>query len=106
MGTAVTKKWLRMAAIYKRFAKDFPQADFSKDAALELFNKESFGTPMPACQQVNGFAVGKKWMDATIAMWREDIAKGNLSVLELLADNYPVWFLQRINLIEGVKNKS
>ncbi len=38
-------------------------------------------------------------MEVTIAIWREDIAKGLLLVSELIVDGYPEWFLKRIGLL-------
>ncbi len=42
----------------------------------------------------NGFAVGKRWMNVSIAMWQEDIRLGRLWIWELERD-YPLWFLDK-----------
>lgn len=61
---------------------------------VELFNSESCGTPV---SDNNGYALGKKWMNVTIAMWKEDIKHGLLFKEELYEDgNYPHWWLDSI----------
>ncbi len=61
---------------------------------VELFNSESYGTPV---SDNNGYALGKKWMNVTIAMWIEDINKGLLFKCELYEDeNLPHWWLDSI----------
>lgn len=44
--------------------------------------------------KANGFAVGKKWMNVTLEMWKEDIRSGILFRTELEED-YPKWFLDK-----------
>ena len=90
-----------MAEMYKRFAVDFQFADFSEKAKEDMYLFESKGTPLPAGIE-NGYALGKKWMDVTIAMWREDLKSGILFRHELLdnsqGDGYPEWFLTKIGV--------
>ena len=94
-----SEKWLKMAKIYKRFVEvDFSFADFSEQAATDMFLHESAGVPFPPSSTENGFALGKKWMDVTISMWKEDMQKGLLRAQELLDDGYPQWFLERIGV--------
>lgn len=87
----MTRRWRRIGEIYRRFAKDW-NADFSESAANEMFLHESRGL---AVAPDNGYALGKKWMDVTVSMWREDLAIGLLARSELEAD-YPQWFLDRV----------
>lgn len=94
-----SKKWRRMAAMYQRFGY-YPAADYSDAAAAAMFAAETHGTPLPPGLPLNGFALGKKWMDVTLAMWREDIPCRMLSVQELLDDGYPEWFLKRTGILE------
>lgn len=94
----IGKRWLRMAEIYKRFAGDHDGADFSDDAALSMFLHESTGAALPD-PRTNGFAIGKKSMDITVAAWKEDIPSGGLLVSELRADGYPDWFLDRVGVL-------
>lgn len=70
-----------------------------------MFSFESTGQPKFAYFErrsngkYNGYAVGKHWMDATIAMWREDIDSGLLNRQELYDDpNIPNWFLDKIDI--------
>lgn len=60
---------------------------FDDEMIVEMFNSDSFGTPVSSN---NGFALGKKWMDVTIAMWIEDIERGLLQKIEIYEDyKYP-----------------
>ena len=94
----IGKKWRRMAEIYKRFASDYKTADFSEDAALAMYLHESTGAPLPD-PRTNGYALGKKWMDVTVAGWKEEIPQMCLLVSELQTDGYPDWFLKRVGVL-------
>lgn len=94
-----SKKWREMSLIYARFAKDWPLADFSEDAAAALFLAETHGTKLPETKTPNGFALGKKWMDVTLKMWREDIPARLLTAQELRDDGFPEWFLKRTGIL-------
>ncbi len=101
----ISKKWLRMAEIYRRFAKDYPQADMSDGAALAMYRHETFGEPMPQTGKLNGYALGKKWMDVTVAAWKEEIPQLGLLVSELQAAGYPDWFLERVGVLHLVPTR-
>jgi hypothetical protein len=87
-----------MATMYWRFSKDGHHVDFSEEAAVAMYEHEN-GVPLPQTKHSNGYALGKKWMEVTIAMWRKDIANGLLTVQELLDDGFPEWFLNKIGLL-------
>lgn len=53
---------------------------------VECFLQESRGV-QPRGER-NGYLLGKKWMDVTIAMWREDMMKGILFKRELYRDEF------------------
>ena len=89
-----------MADMYRRFAADYPQADFGPDAALAMYAYESRGVRIPASAALNGFALGKKWMDVTVSAWREDIQSKLLRVEELQGDDFPDWFLVRVGVLK------
>lgn len=89
-----------MMEVYRKFAVDYPNADFSEQAAKDMFLYESWGVKMPKREKLNGFELGKKWMDVTIAGWKEDIPSGGLSVQELLEDGFPQWFLERVGVFD------
>ena len=91
-------RWRRMAEIYKRFAADYPRADFSEPAAVAMYLHESTGAPLPD-PRTNGYALGKKWMDVTVAGWKEEIPACGLLVCELQDDGYPDWFLERVGVL-------
>ncbi len=104
MNTKIGKKWRRMAEMYRRFARDYKAADFSEEAALAMYLHESTGTPLPD-PRTNGYALGKKWMDVTVAGWKEEIPQMGLLVSELQADGYPDWFLERVGVLHPVPKK-
>lgn len=101
----IGKKWRRMADIYKRFAADYKAADFAEPAALAMYLHESTGARLPD-PRTNGYALGKKWMDVTVAGWREEIPQMGLLVSELQADGYPDWFLERVGVLHLVPTKA
>ncbi len=91
----VTGKFIRMSELYRHFAKGWDGLDFSEKSLVEMFNSESYGTPVD--QKKNGFYVGKQWLNVSVAMWLEDIAKGHLPKYELYSDpNLPHWWLDGI----------
>jgi hypothetical protein len=101
----IGRKWRRMADIYKRFASDYPAADFSEAAALAMYLHESTGAPLPD-PRTNGYALGKKWMDVTVAGWKEEIPQLGLLVSELQGeDGYPDWFLERVGVLHLVPTR-
>lgn len=99
----ISKGWLKHAEIYKLFIDDFDKdLDFSKEAMQEMYEYETFGTGdlkidiFVSRGKVNGYAVGKKKMDITIKMWKDNIRKGLLYPVELYKDKYPHWWLDKI----------
>ena len=91
----ISKKWKRMSEIYKGFAVDYPWADFSEAAEIQMFSHESTGTPV---ESNNGYLLGKRTMDITVAMWKEDIRDGYLTKTELMKE-YPEWFLKTTGVL-------
>lgn len=85
-----------MVPVYEIFVRDFRSGlDFSEDMLYELYENESYGGVQ--CSPKNGYYHGKKWMDVTLAMWREDIRLGNLWVFELYRDHtFPHWWLDKV----------
>ena len=68
--------------------------DFTDEAKVELFNHESYGTPLTPH---NGYALGKKWLNVQVAMWFEDMANGLLFKHELYEDPlFPHWWLDSV----------
>lgn len=90
-----------MSELYRHFAREMGELDFSDEALVNLYNTESYGgvlTPK------NGFAVGKQYLNLQVTMWREDIRRGWISKQELYKDeNYPEWWLDSVlaNLYSG-----
>lgn len=91
----VSKRFISICEIYYRFGYGFTQDHtFTEKDIVELYNQESYGTGV---SPLNGYALGKKIMDITIAMWREDIGRGHLSKYELYkCGEYPEWWLDSV----------
>ena len=84
-----------MAELYKQFAESWTGLDYSDQSLLDMYNAESYGTPLD--ERLNGFYVGKQWMGVTVSMWKEDHANGHLSYSELYRDErLPDWWLDRV----------
>ncbi len=91
-----------MVPYYKRFGAGYKFADFSEFALLEMYRHETYGEPLS--NPMNGYALGKKWMDVTVAMWKEDLLTGILIYQELLNDHYETWFLDKLGVYKaGIK---
>lgn len=85
-----------MAEVYRHFAKQTRcPLDFSEEAAREMYESETHGKGSPS--ERNGYAIGKRWMDVTLANWLEDLGTPLLLSWELYLDpNYPRWWLDRV----------
>lgn len=85
-----------MSNVYKHFSKDWQHIlDYSDESLLELYISESYGDVQ--CSTDNGYYIGKKYLNLTIAMWKEDIIKGTLRKYELYDDpNLPNWWLDKV----------
>lgn len=102
----ISAKWRKMQSLYRHFASDFVNLDFSEDAAREMYLWESQGLGNLAHDafgrkngRPNGYAVGKGWMNVQIASWREDINAGLLAPFELYEDPAYAewhWWLDRV----------
>jgi len=85
-----------MSEVYKHFSKDWKHClDYSEESLLELYISESYGDV--DCKPTNGFYIGKKYLNLTVAMWKEDIRKHLLLKSELYDDpNLPDWWLDKV----------
>jgi len=100
----ITDRWRKQSEVYKIFVKDKEnKLDFSEKAAQAMFDFESSGTGQIEIDcfstSNNGYAVGKKWLNVFVSMWKEDIENGLLFKSELYED--PVfanvhWWLDEI----------
>lgn len=81
----ISKKYALRAAHYRRTAKSQRVAglDFSEAALRELFDWESRGVG-GVDKGRNGYAYGKWCVDLSVAMWVEDILKGDFCKSEFL----------------------
>jgi len=81
----ISKKYALRAAHYRRTAKSQRVAglDFSEAALRELFDWESRGIG-GVDKGKNGYAYGKWCVDLSVAMWVEDILKGDFCKAEFL----------------------
>ena len=85
-----------MSELYKHFSHDWKDClDYSEESLLEMFHSETHGDPV---RQNNGYYHGKKWLNVTVKMWKEDLnGLGTLFKHELYEDpNYPHWWLDSI----------
>ncbi len=89
-----SNKWLQMKEVYLCFRQQNCDLDYSDAAASEMFIHESQGNPV---SPNNGFYWCKRNMDITLAMWEEDITKGELTKFELYQKEvYPTWWLDQV----------
>lgn len=88
-------KFKRMSEVYRIFSRHWEHVlDFSDEALIELYNGESFGTPVSGN---NGYGVGKMYLNVHVKMWKEDIALGLLFKRELYEDGlFPHWWLDSV----------
>lgn len=95
MSFKVSKKFLKMSELYRTFSKDWESFyNYSEESLVEMYRFESFGEPI---SEDNGFYIGKKWLNVTVTMWKEDIAQGLLFKSELYNDpKFPHWWLDSI----------
>lgn len=88
----VSNKWLEKAQNYKWFAREYPNADFSMDSAVAMYDYESTGKGNvnhydTIDGKVNGYSLGKHLQDIQLAMWFEDLRRPfMLTKYELLTD--------------------
>ena len=84
-----------MAEVYKYFSRDYEKIlDYSDESMLQLYYSESYGDQ---CNPLNGFFVGKRLLNVTLAMWKEDIERGLLRKIELYNDpDIPDWWLDKV----------
>jgi hypothetical protein len=90
-----------MSEVYRHFSQPWAHlCDFSDEARHAMYLYESRGIPLPADpdpRRRNGFQLGKHWMDVTVSMWKEDLAKVLLFRQELYAEPcYPHWWLDLV----------
>lgn len=86
---------MKFAQLYKQFGSKWDGLDFSEEALVAMFAKESKGIALN--EKTNGYYIGKQWMGVTVSMWREDRAKGELTLHELYSDNsFPHWWLDSV----------
>ena len=85
-----------MCKLYKIFSKDWEHiCDYSEDCMRELNVYESTGKGR--CRWNNGYYIGKKYLNVTTGMWKEDIELGLLFKHELYeGDKFPRWWLDSV----------
>jgi hypothetical protein len=88
----ISSKWLKMGKIFKFFGEDpfMTKLDFSEKSAQEMYEFESTGKGDISLNMFsnsfNGYAYGKKMLNLTVAMWKEDIENGLLFKFTLYDD--------------------
>lgn len=101
----VTGKFKRMCKVYELFSEPWRNTHrYDDEMIVEMFNFESLshlflderGNRKDPCIQ-NGYWLGKKWLNVTINMWKEDLSKGYLFKHELYQDSkFPTWWLDSV----------
>jgi hypothetical protein len=77
MGKKMSKKYLRMAEVYKRFGGE--GLDYSDSAKRAFYDYESrgvgsgFDVTSIYTPTNNGYAIGKKWLNYHISEWKKDV---------------------------------
>lgn len=85
----ISKKYLRLASVYRRFAGRNEPLDFSKEALIECYEHETHGKEVKSyygkeAHKNNGYIYGKWAKDVSVAMWIEDIQKGDACKAEFI----------------------
>lgn len=92
-----TDNWRKMSVIYRIFAEDHSDLDWSDEAAVEMYRYETHGHRVVGANR-NGYWIGKHWMDVTIEMWLRDLRDGLLFKNELYsgfaAEHH--WWLDKV----------
>ena len=83
-----------MCEVYRLFSKDWEHClNFDDDMMVELYYSESYGDEV---SDKNGYYIGKRYLNLTVTMWKEDIQKGLLRKQELYDDVFPHWWLDKV----------
>lgn len=77
----LSRKYLRLASVYRRFAERSNHYDFSMEMLLECFHYESSGCGV---SKMNGYVHGKRQKDITLVMWKQDILNGQACKAEYI----------------------
>lgn len=89
----ISKRWLNMSKWYEKFALDNIKYKDSEEDKIRAYIYESEG--IGEYDPLNLWMNGKHWMDATAAMWKEDLGAKIIFPYELLAE-YPYELLERL----------
>lgn len=107
MTIKMSRRWLKMLEIYKLFIPEdsINKVDLSECAKEELYTFESTGKGkindggdiFGITEKVNGYALGKRWLNVTVAMWKEQLKKYPYLVEHYYNDpQFPHWWLDQI----------
>lgn len=93
-----------MCEIYKIFSHEWKHiCDYSHNSMVELYLYESRGEGHP--DKLNGYYVGKRWLNVYVDMWRQDIEDGILFKFELYySGRFPTWWLDSV--LSGVQQNT
>lgn len=80
-----------MQPIYRYFAGEGDKLDFSEQAEIDAYLWETkgignFKVGLFSTEIINGYVLGKHWMDATVMMWIKDLKCGLLRPKDLYLD--------------------
>lgn len=89
----ISRKYLRLAAVYRRFAGDKTTFSFSKESLIECYAHESRGLPY---SKNNGYVFGKWCKDLSVVQWIEDIKKGDACKAEFYTAKDSWWAVRAL----------
>ncbi len=106
MNIKITKKYRQVLEVYKFFARDCSDMDFSESAAQEMFVWESRGAKKYAeiygrdeIPKENPYNIAKSFENITVNLWKESWSESNPEMKLPLAIS--VWQLYRRDPITG-----
>jgi hypothetical protein len=94
----ISKRWWKYAEIYRIFGGG--DLDYSDESAFEAYQYETTGKGRHQLglfgDGLNGYVIGKHWMNVQVKLWREGIKEGTLFIEELYDEGrYPHWWLEQ-----------
>lgn len=86
--SGISRKYLRLAAVYRRYAGPNTGFSFTKEMLKECYNHETHGG---SASKHNGFVFGKWCKDLSVVQWVEDVRKGNACKAEFYTPKDQWW---------------
>lgn len=84
----ISRKYIRLAAAYRRYAGPNTDFDFSQAMLIECYNHETHGAK---ASKNNGYVFGKWCKDLSVVQWIEDIRSGSACKAEFYEPKDKWW---------------